>query len=174
MAIIYRDSTGKVWNRKPIFVTGTLVFNPTEEQLEQAGYTKEDTVQVAKVKAPSLENTRKKVLFDAENYFRSTAVLGFYFNGKLTWISSDDRVKLREMLESLKRQGCVDREVRFEGYRIPVETALDYLDALSVYTFDCYTTYQDHLEVIKDIETIEGLESYDFTTDYPEQLEINL
>lgn len=174
MAIIYRDSKGKVWNRKPILVTGALVFNPTEEQLEQAGYSKEDTTQVAKVKALSLESTRRKVLFDAENYFRSTAVLGFYLNGKLTWISSDDRVKLREMLESLKRQGCVNREICFEGYRIPVETALDYLDALSVYTFDCYTVYQNHQETLKDIETIKGLESYDFTTGYPEQLEVNL
>ena len=48
------------------------------------------------------------------------------------------------------------------------------LSALEVYAIDCYNTTTDHMFAIKQLNSIEDIESYDYTTGYPDKLIFNL
>jgi hypothetical protein len=53
---------------------------------------------------------------------------------------------------------------------MPIEEALNLLEALEVYAIQCYDTTQTHIYNVNQINSLEELNSYDYTSDYPEVL----
>ena len=53
---------------------------------------------------------------------------------------------------------------------LPISDALAMLNALEMYALDCYNVTQSHIAAVKALDTIEEIESYDYTVGYPKKL----
>lgn len=172
MKRIVNTVTGKVWGGEPLSTPEGLIFNPSEEQLVANGWAIE--LIEDEVKTFSLEDVRFQIRTDAENYYESKSVSGFYLNGSLTWISTQDRVSFMIHLKSMMDTGLENSPVNILGVKTTVVEAINILDKINAYAVKCYLVYLEHLKKIENMSTSYDLETYDFTEKYPQQLEFNL
>ena len=92
--------------------------------------------------------------------------------GRHIWAGPDKRANLKNAAEALKAQGV--ESVQYEGITIPTNTALQILSAVEAYAALHTIQEERHKAYINSLQTIEGVDSYDFTTGYPEHLTFNL
>ncbi len=114
----------------------------------------------------------------------STAVNSFTIDGDEIWIPLDTRLGLVNQANSrnalYEMQGVAEEE-RIMTIRNP-ETGQPYtktimevlmgMAMLEIYAGNCYNTTADHVAAVKLIETIEELDAYDYTTNYPEKINL--
>lgn len=148
-------------------------YNPTHEMYIENGWEeyKEPTVNSPMY---TLNHIKSEISRDLKSYYDSTSVSGFYLNGKLTWIPTQERVFFMIHLKSMVDTGLENRLINILGGKLTVTEAIDILNKINAYVVECYSVYLEHLEKIKKMTTSYDLETYDFTTGYPTQLEFNL
>lgn len=93
------------------------------------------------------------------------------------WIGRDLRTSLEGDVKAAKEVGSTyDFDVRELGITLTLdcEKFLSALEVLRRYAYTAYNVTSRHLAVIDALGTKEAVESYDFTTGYPEKLLFNL
>ena len=93
------------------------------------------------------------------------------------WIGRDLRTSLEGDVKAAKEVGSTyDFDVRELGITLTLdcEKFLAALEVLRRYAYTAYNVTSRHLAAIDALGTKEAVESYDFTTDYPEKLVFNL
>ena len=166
------SQTGEYWDGSPILSNVGLIFNPSEEDLLNNGWELES--EEIKTSETPLEEVRNRVLFDAENYYKSSSVSGMYLNETLTWIPTEDRVKYMIHLKSMVECGRGNEILECKGVSLDVNQAIEILNHINCYVLECHQVFVSHLENIKKFTSVEDLESYDYTGGYPEVLEISI
>ena len=148
----------------------TQIINPREEMLLADGWAiyeepKIDELVVAKQKA-----TRAIKTYDS-----SSEVNSFYMQGQKMWLDKATRagLMLRFQAEQVMGNEYTTLWYGTNQFEIPLMGAFHMLYALEVYASQCYDNTQRHLAEIAKLETIEEIESYDYTTGYPEILRFN-
>jgi len=119
---------------------------------------------------------------DLTEYDSSSAVNSFEIRRggeKVTdyWIGRDLRTSLEGDVKAAKEVGSTyDFDVRELGITLTLdcEKFLAALEVLRRYAYTAYNVTSRHLAVINALGTKETVESYDFTTGYPEKLVFNL
>lgn len=73
-----------------------------------------------------------------------------------------------------KASGKENTTLWFNGksYVIPCDTAIQMLSALELYALDCYNVTAQHKANVEALTTKEEVEEYDYTTGYPEKLNL--
>ena len=132
---------------------------------EEPNYTEEELLEMAKARK----------IRRIEDYDCSERVNGFFFEGNLMWLDKSERAALKNTIESSVLVGREMRNVWYEEMCItlPVETARTMLAALEIYASDCYNVTARHILSVKNLSSIQEVESYDITADYPERLQFN-
>ena len=66
--------------------------------------------------------------------------------------------------------------VWFDGtsLTIPCDTAIEMLSALEMYALQCFNTTAQHKANIAAMTTVDDVTAYDYTTGYPEKIELTL
>ena len=145
---------------------------PNEEQLAELGF-KPYTPPVPK---RTLEIAKSEKIAEITAYDTSDAVNSFTLNGDTMWISRDDRVSTMNSTTILKNAG-VETVTQWYGgkkYTLPCDTLIQMLSALEVYALQCYNVTEEHKAAINALTTIEEVDAYDYTTDYPEKLSFEI
>ena len=124
----------------------------------------------------TLEIERILLLEQIKAYDMSNAVNQFYINGVPLWIDKATRVGLNN---SISKEIAVGRESTTLWYdtfsfTIPCQTAMQMLTQLEIYALDCYNTTEQHIANVKNAQTLEELQTYDYTIGYPDKLNFNI
>lgn len=101
-------------------------------------------------------------------YDSSDEVNSFFIGEQRMWIDKATRVGLMHLTN------CSSDNVQLVlGDKIvtfPVELAKNFLVRLEVYAGQCYLQTQKHLLAVKELNTLEDVINYDYTTGYPEKI----
>lgn len=151
---------------------GKWVINPTEEMLIADGWQEYN----APKKEPTLESAIESKIVEIDAYDHSDAVNSFLLNGKTVWLSKADRVGLMNSINIEKSAGREISTLWFNGekFEIAIDKAIQLLSALELYALDCYNVTASHKAKINALTTIEEVEAYNYKTNYPQKLIINL
>ena len=101
-------------------------------------------------------------------YDASADVNTFYVGGQAMWLSPATRDNYMSTLQGAKRLEVPS--VSFLGQTIPVDTAIGMIDAVNLYAMQCVGVTDTHRANINALTTIADVDSYDYTTGYPQKL----
>lgn len=114
-------------------------------------------------------NKLYKILVDKILYYdKSRDINSFIFNNKLYWLNKDTRVGLVNLANSTNENIILFLDPDF--IEISPIKLKQHLSKIEVYSNKCYIQTQKHLQNIQQLQTIEDLINYDYTTGYPEKV----
>ena len=154
---------------------------PTDDYIVQADIT---PVMDALAKTGGIAQTdNERLAFAQEMVTRaitahdtSSAVNGFILNGNPVWLDKDTRIGLMNSTTIARNMGQDTTTVWFSGVSltIPCDTAIEMLSALEMYALQCFNVTAQHKANILALDTVDDVTSYDYTSGYPEQIELSL
>ena len=148
---------------------GSQTFNPTEQMILADGW----EIYVAPVYVPTLEDIKANKVEEILAYDSSSAVNEFSIGGVPIWLDKATRAGLLLRFEAEGKVGRTETTLWNNGqsYTLPLADAMQMLIALELYASECYDNTQKHLAEVSKLESIEEVESYDYTIGYPNKLE---
>lgn len=122
-----------------------------------------------------LEYHKRQKIHEIDVYDISENVNGFFLGDTLLWLDKDTRTGLVNTLNSAAIVGREQVNIWFSGLymTLHIEEARQLLAALEIYATDCYNVTAMHKVQVNDLETIEEVDNFDVTADYPERLHFN-
>lgn len=119
---------------------------------------------------------QKKMIRTITKYDSSDAVNGFYLNGSLVWLDKATRVGLMNSLTVEKNAGKTESTLWFDTLElnVDIDTAISLLSSLELYALECYNVTAAHKAAVYELTTVAEVEAYDYTTGYPDKLEITI
>jgi hypothetical protein len=106
------------------------------------------------------------------DYDSSEGVNQFTIGGVSMWLDKATRAGLMLRFQAESAMGKTETALWNEGQQYPLtlELAFQMLYALEVYASACYDNTQRHLGNVEALTTKAEVETYDYTTGYPEKL----
>lgn len=163
-----------------IVKNGMRTINPTEEQILADGWVEyvapivehREISEEQKAKA-ALVRARHKLRNEIIAYDSSSEVNSFYMQGQQMWLDKATRTGLMLRFQAEISAGKESTTLWYnsQSYKLTLALATHMLYALEVYASQCYDVTQAHLAAIQELQTIEEIESYDYTQGYPAKLE---
>lgn len=170
---IWIDKDNKFWNETSIILEDMRIFNPSEEQLIEAGYTEYIPPTPSEpTEEELLEQAKQEKLMQIEQYDQSEEVDSFTIGGQVMWLTVEERQQIATQIsanESIDRD-TMTRWFNGQAYTFPINTWKQMLVALEVYAGDALNVTESHKAAINALETIQEVEEYDFTLNYPPKL----
>lgn len=169
-----KDGIVKARNSIVINKNNKQIINPTHEMLVADGW----NLHVAQ------ELTEDQMLQKAKDalkqrivaYGESINVDIFYLNGMPLWLDKGKRNGLNLRFAAEQAKGLTHTTLWEDGtpFNLSIEMGFQLLYALEIYASACFDNTQKHIANAKTLATVDECERYDFTTGYPEKLNIEL
>lgn len=171
----YYNSTTKEWYNEGQSLTKRVengVFSgiPSEEQLTAWGFV--EWVEPAPTPEQLLKRAKANKIAELEAYDQSDAVDSFTINGQSMWLTVEERQQIATQISANEAVGRDNMTRWFGGhsFTFPLATWKQMLVALEVYAGDAINVTEAHKAAIEALATIEDVEAYDFTANYPTKL----
>lgn len=123
-----------------------------------------------------LEYHKRQKIHEIDVYDISENVNGFFLGDTLLWLDKDTRTGLVNTLNSAAIVGREQVNIWFSGLYITlhIDEARQLLAALEIYATDCYNVTALHKVQVNELETIEEVDNFDVSSDYPDRLVFNM
>ena len=164
----------KIINDQRVIFGGVLVIgdrqviNPTHDQLIAAGWEEYTPPPV------NIDMAKAAKIAEIAAYSDSDAVNSLTFNGIKTWLTRTVRDGYDTSITAAKNLG--EANVTFmvgdKEMQLPVEQARRVLDLVQRYADACFLVIERHKIAVRALQTVEEVESYDYTKGYPEKLKL--
>lgn len=144
-------------------------YNAEEVKAEYADWkTKHDAAELAYA-------IRSKVA-EIEAYDTSDKVNGFILNGMTVWLDKATRVGLMNSTTIAKVAGQETTTLWLGDVKLEVDCdkAIQLLSALEMYALECFNVTAAHKKAVSELTSVEEVEAFDVTADYPQQLEMKV
>ena len=147
---------------------GKQTFNPTEAMILADGWVE----YVPQPYVPTLEEIKANKVDEILAYDSSSEVNEFSIGGVPMWLDKATRAGLLLRFEAEGKVGRTETTLWNDGqsYTLPLETAQQILIALELYASACYDNTQSHIAEVQKLDSKEAVESYDYTSGYPQKL----
>lgn len=153
-----------------LVVDDRQVINPTHDQLIAAGW--EEYTPPPVETHTDIDMAKAAKIAQIAAYSDSDAVNSLTFNGLKTWLTRTVRDGYDTSITAAKNLG--EANVTFmvgdNEMQLPVEQARRVLDLVQRYADACYLVTERHKIAVRALQTVEEVESYDYTVGYPEKL----
>ena len=171
----YYNAITKEWYNEGQSLTKRVengVFSgiPSVEQLYDWGF--REWVEPAPTPEQLLERAKQVKIAELEAYDASDAVDSFTINGQSMWLTVEERQQIATQISANEAVGR-DNMTRWFGshsFTFPLATWKQMLVALEVYAGDAINVTEAHKAAIEALATIEDVEAYDFSANYPTKL----
>lgn len=122
--------------------------------------------------AHTLENAINAKIEEITKYDVSANVNSFFYNGNAYWLDKNTRVGLMNSTKILKDAGETTTTLWLGSLHatFPVDDVISMLSQLEMYALQCYNVTAQHKDAVSQLTTIEDVEAYDITTDYPNKI----
>lgn len=119
---------------------------------------------------------KKAKIAEITAYDTSDKVNGFMLNGMLVWLNKATRVGLMNSTTIERDLGQETTELWLGEHNLIIkcDLAIQLLQQLEVYALKCFNVTATHKKEVNNLSTIEEINSYDITKDYPDKLVINI
>ena len=106
----------------------------------------------------------------------SSSVNGFKLNGLTVWLDKDTRMGLMNSTTIAKNMGQDTTTVWFGGISltIPCDIAIQMLSALEMYALECFNVTAGHKAAVQALTSVDEVMAYDYSTNYPEQINLSV
>lgn len=130
----------------------------------------------AKMDALKLEQAKANKIAEITAYDTSDNVNGFMLNGQIVWLDKATRVGLMNSTTIERDLGQETTELWLGEHNLTIkcDLAIQLLQQLEVYALKCFNVTATHKKEVNSLSTIEEINSYDITKDYPDKLVINI
>ena len=130
----------------------------------------------AKMDALKLEQAKANKIAEITAYDTSDNVNGFMLNGQIVWLDKATRVGLMNSTTIERDLGQETTELWLGEHNLIIkcDLAIQLLQQLEVYALKCFNVTATHKKEVNSLSTIEEINSYDITKDYPDKLVINI
>lgn len=158
----------------------------SEEQIAfheaNADATVEEVFNMTHVPAPvrTLEQAKEEKIKQIEEFDNSNAVNKIIIkigeNTINTWFTPEKRADYKASIDAAELLGMETVSPVFNGQsiEIPTATAKTALAQIQIYANRCYNVTENHKAAVNALDTIEAVDSYDYTIGYPEKLTFNI
>lgn len=159
---------GQAYQSEPMEIDGKRVYNPTDEMLMRAGYVCVEDVE------EELQRAKDVKIAEIAAYSDSDAVNSLTFNGLKTWLTPSVRANYLVSLDAAELLGETDITFVVEDVQasLPIKQVRLLLAKIQRYADACYIVTEEHKRAVKALQTVEEVESYDYTKGYPEKLKL--
>ena len=125
--------------------------------------------------ATKLDEVKAEVLAKIDAYDTSSDVNSFSLNGLPVWLDKDTRVGLMNSTQIEKAAGHETTTLWLGSVSLVIncDLAIQLLSALELYALECYNKTAEHKANVRKLTSIEEVEAYDYTTGYPDKLNLN-
>lgn len=181
---------GKKMVKNNEFVCGTVVWlavGDVADAYKEVGVEEADALEKAQRETvgekPDEETPSAKMATDVDMakaakiaeiaaYSDSDAVNSLTFNGIKTWLTPNVRANYLVSLDAAELLDETDITFVVEGVQasLPIKQVRLLLAKIQRYADACYIVTEGHKRAVKALQTVEEVESYDYTTGYPEKL----
>lgn len=172
----YIDNEGRFYNGRSIVLGDLRIFNPTEKQLEEAGYTEyvEPVVELTdeEKKEIELKSAKDDLIQKIRQYDASENVNSFTIDGTNMWLDVDERNQLMASLDAYRKVNATEMTKWYNGvkYTFSLDTWSQMLAMLIVYASESLNATEQHLANADALASVEDVEAYDYTQGYPAKL----
>ena len=130
----------------------------------------------SKIDALKLEQAKVDKIAEIAAYDTSDKVNGFILNGQIVWLNKATRVGLMNSTTIERDLGQETTELWLGEHNLIIkcDLAIQLLQQLEVYALKCFNVTATHKKEVNNLSTIEEINSYDITKDYPDKLVINI
>ena len=130
----------------------------------------------AKMDALKLKQAKVDKIAEIAAYDTSDKVNGFILNGQIVWLDKATRVGLMNSTTIERDLGQETTELWLGEHNLIIkcDLAIQLLQQLEVYALKCFNVTATHKKEVNSLSTIEEINSYDITKDYPDKLVINI
>ena len=130
----------------------------------------------AKMDALKLKQAKVDKIAEIAAYDTSDKVNGFILNGQIVWLNKATRVGLMNSTTIERDLGQETTELWLGEHNLIIkcDLAIQLLQQLEVYALKCFNVTATHKKEVNSLSTIEEINSYDITKDYPDKLVINI
>lgn len=165
----YIDKDGNFWDGASIVLDGNRIFNPSAEQLAEAGYT--EYVEPEPTPEQLLQQAKDGKIQELMDYNQSEEVNSFTLGGQTMWLNFDERSRLQKAVDAKEALGRATMTKDWGGveYTFTIQQWKRMLATLEDYAYDCQNATDRHKAAIDRLQTVQQVEEYDFTTDYPDK-----
>lgn len=120
----------------------------------------------------TIEHAKGEKKSQIYGYDSSDDVNSFYIHDMMIWLDKATRAGLKLRFEAELALGMTETILWYGNIQFPLSLAdaVQMLYAIEVYASNCYDNTQRHLAEVDLLDTIEAVDSYDYTTGYPEKL----
>lgn len=129
-----------------------------------------------KLAASELATAKVQKIAEIDAYDVSPAVNGFALNGAVVWLDKATRVGLMNSTSITKAMGQPTTTLWLgeSKMEVPCDTVIQLLSALEMYAMECFNVTAAHKKAVSELTSIEEVEKYDITADYPAQLRMEV
>lgn len=170
----YYIKNNKVKSAKQIIVyrNGMQTINPSEELILADGWIEYIPEVYEPTEEEILAETKERKIEDILYYDSSKEVNSFFMKEFQMWLDKATRVGLKLRFDAEIASGQTTTTLWYDGvpFNLELESAMQMLNAIELYASACYDNTQMHIAYVKVMEDVEIIQSYDYTTGYPEKL----
>lgn len=109
---------------------------------------------------------------EIDEYDNSINVNQFYINDTPMWLSVEERQQIATQIDANEKVGRSTMTKWYNGieFIFPLEVWKQMLLALEIYAGDAKNTTEYHKSMVKNLQSIEEVDNYNYKTNYPEKL----
>ncbi len=164
MEIIAKN--GFILNKKGTYEYAHMVNVPENEATQWVELEENEVV------SEDIQLARASKIAEARAYGASDTVNSFYFNGLGLWLDPLDRNTALNVANGNTLAGVEYSTISGGGFSetLPTATAVQLLMALILYANDAQTVEEQHVTAINSLKTLDEINAYDVTSNYPSVL----
>lgn len=124
-----------------------------------------------------LRNAKDEKIHQLNLYDNSSDVNEFSINEEIkTWFTPEQRANYKNSIDSAKLLGVNNLQLFINNDIVDITTdkAAQLLAMIQLYADTCYIVTKQHENAINVLDSVEDVESYDYTTGYPQKLNFEL
>lgn len=125
----------------------------------------------------TLNRAKQEMLNAIINYDSSSEVNSFILNDTISyWFTPEERANYNSSISAAKLVGkdtltfCIGSSV----FTVPTEDAEKMLAQIQLYADECYIITSMHKSNVNNLKTIEEVDTYDYTSNYPDKLQFTI
>ena len=124
----------------------------------------------------TLEQAKAEKIAEIEAYDESEAVNSFTIGNQTMWLTREDRTQIDESIAAYESMGATQMTKYFGGvpFTFPLTAWKQMLAALIVYASEALNVTEAHKTAVNALGTIEAVDAFDITADYPDKLSFNV
>ena len=126
--------------------------------------------------AEPLGYMKKAMLAYIEKYDASSSVNSFLLNGMEVWLDKATRVGLMNSTTIAKSIGQEKTTLWLGSYQLDVncDKAIQLLSALEMYALGCFNATAMHKKTVNELDNINAILTYNYKSDYPDKLKMEV